>query len=80
MRHLQGVRQVQSTELQGFFEKDSIVRFPRISLIIRINKLPPNADMVPTQRHHCEAEGSPLMPHCVRGYPVMTHRIKGGSL
>ena len=55
MRHLQGVQQVQSTEFQEFSEKDSIVRFPRINLIIRINKLPPNADMVPTQRHHCEA-------------------------
>ena len=52
MRHLQGVRLVQSTELQGFSEKDSIVRFPRISLIIRINKLPPN-DLVPAERQHC---------------------------
>ena len=69
MRHLQAIRQVRSSEFQEFSEKDSIVRLPQSSLIIRMNKLPPNADLVPTERHHFEAKGSvfidPLNPLCI---------------
>ena len=58
MRHLQGVRQVQSTELQGFSEKDSVPMLPQSDQNNCMNKLLPDTDLAPIERRHCEAEGT----------------------